>query len=93
MSEILKQLREALWDSLRNILPILLVIVGFQLLVFQTVPDQWLAIAFGFLIVVLGVAFFLVGLEVGVFPLGNSLSNEFLQKRSVTLFVLFGFAI
>lgn len=93
MSEIFKQLQEALLDSFRNILPILLVIVGFQLLVFQSVPDEFLTIAAGFLIVIVGVAFFLVGLEVGVFPLGNSLSNEFLQKRSLILFVVFGFAI
>jgi len=93
MNEILKQLQHALIESARNILPILIIIVGFQLLVFQTVPDNFISIAIGFAIVVIGVAFFLVGLEVGVFPLGNSLSNEFLQKRSVVLFVLFGFAI
>lgn len=93
MNEILKQLNHALLESARNILPILIIIIGFQLLVFQTVPDNVISIAIGFAIVVIGVAFFLVGLEVGVFPLGNSLSNEFLQKRSVVLFVLFGFAI
>ena len=93
MNEILKQLQHALLESARNILPILIIIIGFQLLVFQTVPDNVISIAIGFAIVVIGVAFFLVGLEVGVFPLGNSLSNEFLQKRSVVLFVLFGFAI
>ncbi|WP_044408851.1 DUF1538 domain-containing protein [Thiomicrospira microaerophila] len=93
MIEIFKQLQHALFESLRNILPILIIIIGFQLLVFQTLPDNVLSIAIGFVIVIIGVAFFLVGLEVGVFPLGNSLSNEFLQKRSVVLFTLFGFAI
>jgi hypothetical protein len=93
MHEIVKQLQHALFESFRNILPILIIIVGFQLLVFQTLPDNVLSIAIGFVIVIIGVAFFLVGLEVGVFPLGNSLSNEFLEKRSVVLFTLFGFAI
>ena len=93
MYEIVKQLRDALKESVYNILPILLIIVGFQLLVFQSVPDEFFSIAFGFAIVVVGVAFFLVGLELGVFPLGNSLSNEFLEKRSMLLFTLFGFAI
>lgn len=93
MHEILKQLQHALLESFRNILPILIIIVGFQLLVFQTLPDNVLSIAIGFIIVIVGVAFFLVGLEVGVFPLGNSVSNEFLEKRSVILFTLFGFAI
>ncbi|MCD6258090.1 MAG: DUF1538 domain-containing protein [Helicobacteraceae bacterium] len=93
MYEIVKQLRDALKESVYNILPILLIIAGFQLLVFQSVPDEFFSIAFGFAIVIVGVAFFLVGLELGVFPLGNSLSNEFLEKRSMLLFTLFGFAI
>ena len=93
MHEIVKQLSEALKESVYNILPILIIIAGFQLLVFQSVPDAFFSIAFGFAIVVVGVAFFLVGLELGVFPLGNSLSNEFLEKRSLVLFTLFGFAI
>ncbi len=93
MYEIVKQLRDALKESVYNILPILLIITGFQLLVFQSIPDEFFSIAFGFAIVVVGVAFFLVGLELGVFPLGNSLSNEFLEKRSILLFTLFGFAI
>jgi hypothetical protein len=93
MLEILKQLQHSLLESFRNILPILIIIAGFQLLVFQTLPDNFLSIAIGFVIVIIGVAFFLIGLEVGVFPLGNSVSNEFLEKRSVLLFTLFGFAI
>lgn len=93
MYEIFKQLRDALQESFYNILPILIIIAGFQLLVFQSMPDGFVSIAFGFLIVIMGVAFFLVGLELGVFPLGNSLSNEFLEKRSILLFTLFGFAI
>ena len=93
MYEIFKQFRSTLLESVYNILPILIIIVGFQFLVFQTMPDGIFSIAFGFLIVIVGVAFFLVGLELGVFPLGNSLSNEFLEKKSVLLFTLFGFSI
>ena len=93
MFEIVKQLRDALKESFHNILPILIIIAGFQILVFQSVPEGIASIVVGFLIVIVGVAFFLIGLEVGVFPLGNSLSNEFLEKRSVALFTLFGFSI
>jgi hypothetical protein len=34
-----------------------------------------------------------MGLEIGVFPLGNSLSNEFLEQKSLFWFSLFGFAL
>lgn len=93
MRHLLRQFVATLKESFHNLLPIVLIIVGFQALVFQTLPANAASIALGFGIVVLGVAFFLMGLEVGVFPLGNSLSNEFLERRSLVLFALFGFAL
>jgi hypothetical protein len=93
MYQLLKEFSFTLKESALNLIPILLIIIGFQLFVFQTVPEDVLSISVGLAIVVLGVAFFLMGLEIGVFPLGNSLSNEFLEKRSIVIFTLFGFAL
>jgi len=93
MNEILKQLKNTFIESIVNLVPVLIVIIGFQLFVFQEVPDNLLTIILGFCIVIVGVTFFLMGLEIGVFPLGNSLSNEFLEKQSLFWFILFGFAL
>ena len=93
MTEILKQFKHTLVESIVNLIPILIIIIGFQLLVFQSMPENIFSITLGFVIVILGVTFFLMGLEIGVFPLGNSLSNEFLEKRSLFWFALFGFAL
>lgn len=93
MREIITQFRLTLLESLNNLIPILLIIVGFQLFVFQSVPGDVGSIVLGMVIVVVGVAFFLMGLEIGVFPLGNSLSNEFLEQRSIVIFTVFGFAL
>ncbi|MBN2963592.1 DUF1538 domain-containing protein [Sulfurospirillum sp. T05] len=93
MNALLHEFLKTLKESFLNLLPIILIIVGFQLLVFQTLPPNTSSIVLGFGIVVLGVAFFLMGLEIGVFPLGNSLSSEFLERRSLVLFALFGFAL
>jgi len=93
MQEILKQLRNTFLESIVNLMPVLIVIIGFQLFVFQEVPDNLTSIILGFCIVIVGVTFFLMGLEIGVFPLGNSLSNEFLAKKSLFWFILFGFAL
>jgi len=93
MNEILKQLRNTFIESIMNLIPVLIIIIGFQSLVFQEVPDNLSTIVLGFCIVIVGVTFFLMGLEIGVFPLGNSLSNEFLEKQSLFWFVLFGFAL
>jgi hypothetical protein len=93
LSEILKQFQHTLIESARNLIPILLIIIGFQLFVFQSVPDDVWTIIIGFIIVIIGVTFFLMGLEIGIFPLGNNLSSEFLERKSIVLFALFGFAL
>lgn len=93
MSELLKQFRHTFIESCINLIPILIIIVGFQALVFQSVPDNVVSIAIGFFIVVVGVTFFLMGLEIGIFPLGNNLSAEFLERKSLFWFALFGFAL
>lgn len=93
MNELLKQFRHTFIESCINLIPILIIIVGFQALVFQSVPDNVVSIAIGFFIVVVGVTFFLMGLEIGVFPLGNNLSAEFLERKSLFWFALFGFAL
>lgn len=75
----------------RNLLPIVVVVAIFQALVLQQVPDGLSGMVVGLVIVVLGVALFLQGLELAIFPLGKTLSNEFAAKGSVPWLTLFGF--
>jgi hypothetical protein len=92
----LTQLREFLGllnHSFRNLLPIILVVGVFQFLIIRQVPDGWLAMSIGLLVVVLGVALFLQGLELGIFPIGKNLSNEFARKGSLPLLMIFGFCL
>lgn len=93
MNELIKQFRHTFVESTVNLIPILLIIIGFQLFVFQSVPENVISICIGFFIVIIGVTFFLMGLEIGIFPLGNNLSGEFLERKSIFLFALFGFAL
>lgn len=79
--------------SLRNLLPIILVVAVFQFLVIRQVPDDWLPITIGLGIVVIGVALFLQGLDLGIFPIGKNLSNEFARKGSLPLLMIFGFCL
>jgi uncharacterized membrane protein len=83
MSPLFKQFQHTFIESFINLIPILLIIVGFQALVFQSVPDDVWTITIGFFIVIVGVTFFLMGLEIGIFPLGNNLSSEFLERKSI----------
>ncbi len=79
--------------ALRNLLPIVVVVVVFQLLVFRQLPqDPWRLVA-GLLIVGVGIALFLQGLDLSVFPVGKNLANQFTRRGALGLLLPFGFAI
>lgn len=80
-------------ESVRNLAPIALVIAFFQLIVLrQPLPDL-ADLLVGALLVVLGLTFFLRGLEMGLFPLGEALAQGFARKGSLTWLLLFAFAL
>jgi nitrogen regulatory protein PII len=89
IASFLKLLKE----SFRDLLPIILVIMFFQLAIIQTVPENWLSTAIGLAIVGVGLAVFLLGLEVGIFPVGEGLASEFARKGSTKWIVIFAFMI
>ncbi|MFV8833410.1 DUF1538 domain-containing protein [Aquisalimonas sp. APHAB1-3] len=92
----MNQLREfygILKHAFRNLLPIIAVVSFFQFAVMQEVPDGLLSMAVGLGIVVLGVALFLQGLELGIFPIGKNLSNQLARRGSLVLLMLFGFSL
>ncbi|WP_457642707.1 DUF1538 domain-containing protein [Persephonella sp.] len=79
--------------SVRDLLPIIAVIVFFQVAVIQQVPENTLSIVAGLSIVAVGLAVFIQGLETGIFPLGENLANEFAKKGSLFWLLLFAFLI
>jgi hypothetical protein len=84
---------QSLLHALKNLLPIIVVVVFFQLVILQQVPENTLGMAFGLFIVAIGVALFLQGLELSIFPVGKSLSNQFARRGSLPILLSFGFAI
>jgi len=83
----------SLLHALKNLFPIVVVVVFFQLVILQQIPENTLGMAFGLLIVAVGVALFLQGLELSIFPVGKSLSNQFARRGSIPILLAFGFAI
>ena len=84
---------QLLKESFRDLLPIVLVILFFQLAIIQSVPQNWLSTTVGLAIVGVGLAIFLLGLEVGIFPVGEGLASDFAHKGSTKWIVLFAFMI
>jgi len=81
--------RDALF-SLRDLAPIVLVIAAFQLFVIKQPVTGFLSLVFGGLLVVAGLAFFIFGLRLALFPIGEGLAHALARKGSV--FWLFTFA-
>ncbi len=79
--------------SMRDLLPIIAVILFFQLFVLQQELPNVLDLAVGILFVVLGLTFFIIGLEMGLFPIGESLAQAFARKGSVSWLLVFAFAL
>ena len=93
MTATLKKLLLAMLGSVRDLLPIVLVIVFFQFFVLQQVPPNIGQILLGVLFVVLGLTFFIHGLEQGLFPIGESMATAFARKGSVFWLLKFAFCL
>lgn len=65
-----------LWATCIDVLPIATVIICFQLLVIRRPFAHPKKIAIGFAFVLLGIAFFLQGLDMALFPLGKMMASQ-----------------
>jgi len=79
--------------SLRNVLPIVIVISTFQVFVIQSPVTELLSLVVGGLLVVLGLAFFIFGLRLALFPIGEGLAHSLARKGSVFWLVVFAFVL
>lgn len=79
--------------SSRDLLPILLVILFFQFFVLGKPLPNIEQLLTGMLFVVLGLTFFIHGLEQGLFPIGESMAHAFAKKGSVAWLLIFAFSL
>jgi hypothetical protein len=79
--------------SLRDLAPIVLVIAFFQLFVLQQPLENVTSIVVGVFFVVLGLTFFIYGLNMGLFPIGESLAHALARKGSLFWLMVFAFTL
>ena len=79
--------------TLRDLAPIVLIVAFFQLVVLRQPVDDLAGIAIGFLFVLIGLAVFIRGLEMALFPLGEALAHAFARKGSLVWLLSFAFAL
>jgi len=87
---ILSDLFSLFISTFFDILPIAIIIFGFQILVIRQRIKNLKKVLLGMLYVLIGITFFLLGLEEALFPVGRSMASqltnpEFLQSVRITV--------
>lgn len=93
MRDTLIKLFKFLVGSIRDLAPIIAVVLFFQLVVLQQPLPNVGQLIVGVLFVLLGLTFFIHGLEQGLFPIGESMAHAFARKGSVPWLLIFAFAL
>ena len=93
MKESLITLAKDALGSLRDLLPIVLVISVFQLFVFREPVASLFSMASGAFLIVAGLTFFIYGLRLALFPVGESLAHALARKGSVFWLIVFAFVL
>ncbi|MGD8206824.1 MAG: DUF1538 domain-containing protein [Thiohalocapsa sp.] len=93
LSPLLKQITDALLDSLRDLAPIVAVIAFFQLAVLREPIPDLAGLALGSLMVVIGLTLFVQGLKLGLFPIGETMAWDFARKGSLFWLLVFAFCL
>jgi hypothetical protein len=93
LNRSIKALAGSLVGSLRDLLPVILVVLFFQLVVLQQPLPNLGQLLMGTLLVVLGLTFFINGLEMGLFPIGESLAHALARKGSLFWLLTFAFTL
>jgi hypothetical protein len=93
VTQLLKHFIHSLFESIRDLAPIVGVIAFFQLLVLrQPIPDL-VGLLTGTFLVVIGLTLFVHGLKLGLFPIGESIAHDFAHKGSLFWLLAFAFAL
>jgi hypothetical protein len=93
MTANLLSLGRLILATLKDLAPIILVIVFFQVAVLQQPFPNLDKVLGGLVLVMVGLALFIQGLETGLFPLGEAMAGAFARKGSLAWLLAFAFAL
>jgi len=89
----LRYILQPVGEAVRDLTPIVLVIVFFQGVVLRQPVPNLERIIVGIVLVLVGLALFVRGLKIGLFPVGESMAQSFVRKGSAAWLLLFAFAL
>ncbi|MCF8372020.1 MAG: DUF1538 domain-containing protein [Bacteroidales bacterium] len=76
-----------------DLFPIIVVVVFFQTVVIRQPFPEIGEVIFGFLFVIMGLMLFIEGLEIGLFPIGETMAYALAKKGSLLWLMIFSFAL
>lgn len=76
-----------------DLFPIIVVVVFFQTVVIRQPFPELVEVIFGFLFVIVGLMLFIEGLEIGLFPIGETMAYALAKKGSLLWLMIFSFAL
>lgn len=74
--ELVREIGATAMETLRDVMPIVLILVIFQFAVLGWRPPRLRRIAIGFLYMFIGLTLFLVGLDQALFPIGRTMARQ-----------------
>ncbi len=81
--DFLATFAETAWSTVLDVVPIVGILVLFQLVVLRQKPPNLGRIVSGFLCVLLGLTLFLIGLEQALFPIGETMARQLTAAQAV----------
>ena len=89
----IKLILQKLWAAVKDLIPIIVVVVFFQTVVIRQPFPEVGEVIFGVLIVIIGLMIFIEGLEIGLFPIGESMAYALAKKGSLFWLMFFSFSL
>lgn len=91
--EGLSEFTRLLKESARDLAPIVGVVGFFQVIVLRQPFPDFASVVFGLLAVLLGLTLFIRGLEIGLFPIGESMASSFAHMGNAWWLFAFAFSL
>ena len=89
----LRKFITTIFNSTKDLAPVIVVVTFFQLVVLQQPIPDLTDLIIGSILVILGLTFFVYGLNMGLFPLGQSLAYDFARKGNLFWLLTFSFCL
>jgi len=88
-----KLLKDTTFEVIRAIAPLIIVVIILQFTLVRASAGIFIQFLIGTILVIAGMIFFLIGIEVGILPAGKTVGAGLIEKRSIWLIIAVAFLI